>query len=182
MESSERVTAVPWCYLSANMTQCLLILFSALCLMYTKAVIISPPPTRAESKCVLHNWVTQANWKPLVILITWSGLHEIQLSFRKRVQWTRISGWVLGSFLISQKTSSVLLAESDLKEWLVLVIFIYIITLNKKAKFCKMNPPFPLLTVILNSERCPIEIIVSSKLNTHIHVHTQVYTLTHTHT
>lgn len=50
MESFERVTAVPWCYLSMNMTQSLLILFSALCLMYTKAVIISHPPIRAQVK------------------------------------------------------------------------------------------------------------------------------------
>lgn len=50
MESFERVTAVPRCYLSTNMTQRMLILFSALCLMYTKAVIISQPPIRTQVK------------------------------------------------------------------------------------------------------------------------------------
>ena len=50
MESFERVTAVPLCYLSTNMMQCKLILFSALCLMYTKQVLISQPPSRTQVK------------------------------------------------------------------------------------------------------------------------------------
>lgn len=45
-----------------------------------------------------------------------------------------ISEWMLGSFFISGKTSSLLLAKCNLKEWLVLMLYIYVSTFNQKSK------------------------------------------------
>lgn len=104
IESFERVTAVPLCYLSTNMTLCMLIFSSALCLMYMEQVIISQPPSRTQVKVCTPQLNHPGKLKILRYLdYVGQGFTKCDSHLENEHNELPISEWVLGSFLISQK-------------------------------------------------------------------------------
>lgn len=145
MESFERVTAVPLCYLSTNMTQWKLILVSASCLMYTKQVLISQPPRRTQVKVCTPQLSHSCKLK-IPSYLDYMGQDFTKWEHHSKNEGNElpISELVSGNFLISQKHQVFSwLNMTEKKDWYFWNVCVS--PSNKKAKFCKNQSYFPMI-------------------------------------